>query len=411
VKFYQRRLDNGLQVIAELDERVHSVALGFFVRTGARDETDEIAGVSHFLEHMAFKGTDRYTADDVNRIFDELGAHYNAQTSEEVTLFYAAVLPEYFGKTFELLSSILFPALRKEDFDTEKHVILEEIGMYEDTPSFLVYEKAMQAHFRGHPLGRPILGTRETIQRLTVDRMRRYHQDRYRAGNIVLAVAGKTEWPLVVELAERHCGQWPAGGGPRTDGEVQPTGGVEVVTRPDSTQQHLVLLNPAPPAKSPQRFAVELLSVIVGDTSGSRLYWELVDPGHAEVAELGYNEFDGCGAFMTFVSCEPSQVEPNLGRLRKVYDDVNRNGVTEEELKRAKNKVASRIVIRSERPMGRLASLGGNWVYRDEYRSVDDDLQTLHALTVADIRRALDDYPLGWVTAATVGPLEELPSV
>jgi predicted Zn-dependent peptidase len=128
LEFHEARLPNGLQIVAEHSPSVHSVALGFFVRTGARDESDEVAGVSHFLEHMVFKGTERHSADDVNRIFDEVGAKYNASTSEETTLFYAAVLPEYLPKSLELLADIVRPALRQDDFDMEKKVILEEIG-------------------------------------------------------------------------------------------------------------------------------------------------------------------------------------------------------------------------------------------------------------------------------------------
>ena len=181
MNFHETALDNGLNVVAELNPHVHSVAVGFFVRAGSRDETAEVSGVSHFLEHMAFKGNERYTADDVNRIFDEIGAKYNAQTSEEVTLFYAAILPEYFPQTFELLTAILSPSLRQEDFDMEKKVILEEIGMYEDQPSFTAYEKSMQLHFKGHPLGQSILGTAESIQALTAEQMRQYHRDNYKA--------------------------------------------------------------------------------------------------------------------------------------------------------------------------------------------------------------------------------------
>ncbi len=134
MKFQHCQLPSGLTLIAETNPAVHSVAAGFFVRAGSRDETEEISGVSHFLEHMAFKGDDRFSADDINRVFDEIGAKYNASTSEEVTMYYAAVLPEYLERALELLSALLQPALRQEDFDMEKNVILEEISMYEDQP-------------------------------------------------------------------------------------------------------------------------------------------------------------------------------------------------------------------------------------------------------------------------------------
>jgi predicted Zn-dependent peptidase len=408
LKFSEAKLPNGLQVIAELNPNVHSVALGFFVRTGARDETLDVSGVSHFLEHMAFKGTERFSAEDVNRIFDEVGARYNASTSEEVTLFYAAILPEYLPQTFELLSGILFPTLRQDDFDMEKKVILEEIGMYDDQPTFIAHDKVMQSYFAGHPLGQSILGTAASVGALTSEQMRRYHRDHYQAGNILLAVAGNTEWDRILDLARQHCGAWPAGRTERRLGEPKPAGGMQIVHKDGSVQQHVMQLAPAPSATDELRFAAELLSVIVGDDSGSRLYWELVDPGRAEAAELAFNEYDGTGTYLTYLSCSPETTAENLACIHGIYESVNREGVTEVELTQAKNKVASRVVLRSERPMGRLSSLGGNWVYRQEYRSVADDLRTLDSITTADIRKLLEVYPLAQTTTATVGPLESL---
>ncbi|MBW3542994.1 MAG: insulinase family protein, partial [Planctomycetes bacterium] len=271
--FHEANLPNGLKVVAELTPQVHSVAAGFFVRTGSRDETPEVAGVSHFLEHMAFKGSQKYTADEVNRLFDEIGADYNASTSEEVTTYYAAVLPEYLPRTFELLATLLYPALRKDDFDMEKKVILEEIGMYKDEPGWVAYEAAMQSHFSGHPLGRIILGTSDSISALKVEQMRAYHSDRYKAGNITLAVAGNTDWQTVLRLAELHCGGWPGGAGERPLSEPRPAGGVSVVTKPNTHLEQVLEMSPAPPSHSPLRFAAAILSVIVGDSSGSRLYW------------------------------------------------------------------------------------------------------------------------------------------
>lgn len=408
MKFHQAKLGNGLQIVAELNPNVHSVALGFFVRTGARDETPDVSGVSHFLEHMAFKGNGEYTADDVNRIFDEVGAKYNASTSEEVTLFYGAILPEYLPTTFKILATILYPSLRQEDFDMEKNVILEEISMYEDQPTFTAYEKAMQTHFDGHPLGQSILGTIDSITALTSEQMRAYHGQQYKAGNIVLAVAGNTDWAEVLRLAEEYCSGWPAGQTDRPIDEARPSGGQLLITKDGNLQEHVMQMAPAPPATSPLRFAAELLSVIVGDDSGSRLYWQLVDPGHAEAAEMGFNEYDGSGTYLTFLSCDPGSTAENLERIGAIYEAVNQDGVTEAELQLAKNKVASRIVLRSERPMGRLSSLGSNWVYRQEYRTVEDDLHALNSLTTADIRKLLAAYPLAQTTTAAVGPLKAL---
>lgn len=406
--FEQHTLANGLQVIGESNEDVHSIAFGFFVKTGSRDETPEVAGVSHFLEHMVFKGTPKYSAEDVNRIFDEIGAKYNASTSEEVTLFYAAVLPEYLPRAFELLASILQPSLRDEDFEMEKQVILEEIGMYDDMPSFLAYEKSMAAHFIGHPLGNSILGTNESITALTAEQMRAYHANRYTAPNITLAVAGNVDWSQVVELAEQHCGDWPATACERQSFEASPDPAVAFYRRDANLQQHIMQLAPGPPATSDLRFAADLLSVIVGDDSGSRMYWDIVDPGYAEAAEVGFNEYDGAGTWLTYLSCSPEQTQENLDRITLLYNTVNVEGVTEEEIEQARNKVLSRVVLRSERPMGRLSSLGSNWVYRGEYQSVADDLDAYRRLTPDHMRDLLNRYPLAQVTTVGVGPLATL---
>lgn len=409
MRFHHAVLDNGLHIVGEEMPQARSIAFGFFVRAGSRDETPEINGVSHFLEHMVFKGTDRHSAEDVNRIFDEVGAQYNASTGEELTMFYAAVLPEYFATTFALQAEILFPSLRDADFDTEKQVILEEIGMYDDQPSFVAYDHAMQRHFQGHPLGQTVLGSRESVGALTALQMRDYHSRRYRAGNIVLAVAGRCDWPAVLQQVQECCGNWGAGTAPRPVTPPNPQPSALWLARPHLQQQQVVLMCPAPGASDPQRFAAELLAVIIGDDSNSRMYWELVDPGHADIAEINFHEFEGTGAYLTFLSGDPEQTRANLDRIQKICDDVNRRGVTDDEVELAKTKVATRLVLRSERPMGRLSSLGNNWLVRREYRSVEDDLATLQALTIDDLRQLVAQYPLTATTTVGVGPLSDAP--
>ncbi len=408
MNFHKATLDNGLTVIAELNPQVYSVALEFAVRTGSRDETADVNGVSHFLEHMAFKGNEVYTADDINRKFDEIGAESNASTNEELTRFHTAVLPEYLPEAFELLSVLLTPALRKSDFDLEKKVILEEIGMYMDSPFWVGYERAMTEHFGGHPLEHLILGTNESISALGVEQMRAYHDEHYKAGNIVLAVAGNTDWDEILRLAEKHCAAWPAGTLERDTSEAKPKGGVTVIPEEHAFQQHVLSLTPAPPASSPFWPTPQLLSVIVGDSVSSRFYWDLVDPGHAEAANLWHHDFEGSGFYGVYLCCDPGSTEENLARIRKILEDVNKNGVTETEIAQAKSKVCSLIVLGSERPRGRRENLVDNWIYRQQYRSVEDDLDAVEALTVQNFRDLLDAYPLGETTTVAVGPLTSL---
>lgn len=408
MQFHHLTLPNGLEIVAELNDDAYSVAFGFYVKTGARDESAEVSGVSHFLEHMAFKGTNRFSAEDVNRIFDEYGVDYNAMTGEESTVFYSSVLPEYLPQTFELQSSILFPTLRQDDFDVEKKVILEEIGMYEDQPSSVAYDRSMQLHFSGHPLGQSILGSVESVSALTSDQMRQYHADHYKAGSIVLAVAGQTTWAEVLELTERHCGHWPAGASPRSLPAASHAPRSQFIVKEHCQQEQIIQLADAPSCTDQRRYAAELLTVIVGDDSNSRLYWELVDRGLAESAECGFYEFEGAGTFLTFLTGPPELTGGNLQAIARIYADINSKGVTADELEQAKNKVATRIVLRGERPMGRLSSLGGNWLVRREYRSIEDDLAVLRSVSLTDIQRLLEAYPLAQTTTVGVGPLAGL---
>jgi predicted Zn-dependent peptidase len=412
VPFQSQVLKNGLQIIGETSPAARSVALGFFVRTGARDEVPEISGVTHFLEHMVFKGTPRRTALDVNRDFDRIGAHYNAFTSEENTVFYAAILPEYLPQAVDILADILRPSLRGEDFDMEKNVIIEEIGMYEDQPMWSAYDHAKRAYFAEHTLGNSILGTPASIQALNRDQMHEYFQRRYVAANITAVAAGRFEWSDLVALIEKQCGGWNTGPVGRVGiRETCGSGAFEVLTRSKITQEHVFLISPGPPADSPLRYAADTLALAIGDDSGSRLYWTLVDPGLADSADSSYHDYEGAGSFYTSFTCEPLQTKENLSLVLEVLRDVEKKGITEEELQQAKSKIGSRVVRGSERPMGRMQAIGMTWTYLHQYRAVDDELKAFDAVTLKSIREVLERYPLQQVTTLALGPLDSLPEL
>jgi predicted Zn-dependent peptidase len=408
MRFHQTTLANGLQVIAELNERAYSVAAGFFVKTGSRDETSELAGVSHFLEHMTFKGTPRRDALAVNRDFDRVGAQHNAQTSEEDTFYHVTCLPEYLPPSFDVLSDILRPTLRDDDFETEKKVIIEEIRMYLDNPLSVAYEAAKTAHYGRHPLGNSILGTVESIDAMTADQMRRYFATRYSPANIVLAFAGKAEWEPLLKLAEAHCGAWEGGAATREAMPPRGTGAFQTILRAEDLQQTVVGVGDGPPLESADRYAAYLLATILGDHTGSRLYFTLIEPGFADGAEVSYQSYERAGAFFTFLSCEPESAQENLGRIEAVYKTLMRQGPTDEELTQAKNKVLARTVLRSERPMGRLVPLGFHWLARREYVSVEQELEAFSRVSLDDLRRVLTEWPLWPMTIVSVGPTTDL---
>lgn len=408
MEFCKHVLANGLEIVAETDGEAHSTALGFFVKTGARDEETPLAGVSHFLEHMCFKGSGTRTAEDVNREFDELGAHYNAFTSEEATVYYAAVLPEYLPRAFDLLADIVRPALREEDFVTEKQVIIEEIRMYEDQPPFGADEKCRALFFGSHPLGHSVLGTVQSITDLPVEAMRSYHERRYSPGNMVLAATGRLDFDELVALVEQRCSQWEPHAASRETPPARPAHGFHVLERKSATQQYALQLSAGPAAHDEDRYAAKLLTVVLGDESGSRLFWELVDPGRAEHAGLGHHDYQGAGLFMTYMACAPDDVAENLATIRELYLQAEADGVTPAELSQAKNKVNSRVVLASERPRGRLFNVGGNWAQRREYRTVKDDLDSIERLTCDDIAAVLRRYPLTENATVVIGPRSEV---
>lgn len=408
MEFLKHTFPNGLEVVAECNADAHSTAVGFFVNTGARDESDEVAGVSHFLEHMMFKGTPTRSADDVNREFDDMGAHYNAYTSEENTVYYAAILPEHQDRAVGLLGDILRPSLRTEDFDTEKQVIIEEIRMYLDQPPYGADDRVKALYFGRHPLARSVLGTVDSITQLGVDQMRDYFRRRYSPGNITVVGAGRIDFQELIASATRYCGSWSPLPTDRQIPPAAPHPGFESISRGNTAQEYTLQLAAGPTGTDTDRYPAKILSTVLGDDSGSRLYWSLIDSGLAESASLSHHDYHGAGLFMTYVSCDPELAQENLQRVLDIYRQVEGEGISQAELDQAKNKINSRVVLGSEKPRGRLFNIGSNWLQRREYRSVKSDLDAVEAVTLDQVTAVLRKYPLTRSTTVCIGPLSEV---
>jgi predicted Zn-dependent peptidase len=403
VTFHNHRLANGLQILAEENPDAHSFAAGLFVRTGSRDEPQAIGGVSHFLEHMMFKGSSQYTWEDVNRIFDEIGARYNAYTTQEMTAYYANVLPEFTARAIEHLSHLLRPAIRQSDFDTEKKVILEEITMYLDDPGHRVYEALMEAHFGSHPLARSVLGTMQSIQYLRRDQMAEYFQRHYGPGNMVLAATGRLDFRQVVDLAEKYCGGWEPALAPRDMTSPTYHAARREMTDPKLKRQYTMAMTVGPSAQDERRFAARVLADVIGDAEGSRLYWSLVETAVAEEAEFGFYPHDGCGSYYISLVTEPQRAARALEiareELKKVELDLNN-----EEIERTRNKIAAGLVLQGEAPMGRMRSMAGHWIYNNEYRSLQQDMASLAAVNRDALIQVMGDFPLDPMTVVSLGP-------
>jgi len=404
MQFKQKTLSNGLVLIGEINQDAKSAAIGYFVRTGARDETAEINGVSHFLEHMLFKGTERLDAFQVNQAFDDRGAQFNAFTSEEQTVFYAAVLPEYLVEITELWAELMRPSLRDGDFDIEKDVIKEEIAMYQDTPTFDVIDRCRSLHFGTHPCGHSVLGTVEGIDGLTAGQMREYFSRRYAPNNMVVACTGCFDWDRFCGVVEAASGRWPTHDVVRPLSHFEGTKQQDRAEKPNLKREHICLIHTGVSSQDPRRFAASLLSVIVGDDYGSRFYWALVDKAMAEEASMHFGPMDGTGLFYSYFRCGT----PNAGKVREVVEgifrDLLRDGIAEDELAKAKNKVLSALVLKNELPMGRLVDLGFNWMYLGQYRSIEEDVESVKAVEVEHVNRLIREIDLGRYTQYSLGP-------
>ncbi len=401
--FHQRTLSNGLTVLAETNPSAHTAAIGFFVKTGARDEDAPVMGVSHFLEHMMFKGTARRSADDVNREFDEIGANYNAFTSHEQTVYYAHILPEFLPRAVDLLGDILRPALREEDFGMEKNVILEEIGMYDDRPTWRLQDELLERYFAGHPLGYRVLGTRQTVTDLGADQMRSYFDQRYAADNIVVSASGKIDFDALIGDMEKIAGHWKPSGAARRYDTPSVTDRQHTIQDDKVTRHYIGLLCPAPSAQDDARYTAKVLADVLGDAEGSHIYWALVEPGLADEADFSFMPQDRLGCYLGYASCDPDRAQEVEALLIKTIDSAVEH-LTDAEIERAKNKLATQATLQGESPRGRMTSIGSTWSYLGEYLPLDQELAQIMAVTTDDIRRLYADSPFSPKTILRLGP-------
>jgi predicted Zn-dependent peptidase len=391
-------LDNGLVLLGEPNVHSQSASIGYFVRTGARDEVGPESGVSHFLEHMMFKGTKKRSAMDITYELGNLGAQANAYTSEESTVFYGTVVPEKFQPMQELLSDMLRPALTQEDFDTEKNVILEEIALYQDKPQFVMFEKATKAFFDNHPAGNSVLGTTQSITDVTRDQMASYFERRYSPANMALVASGKFDWDKFCKDASELTKTWkPFEAGRKANPYKRTNPHEHKFTKEGLNQAHLLLMTNGVSAQDDMRYAGSVLSSVLGDGGGSKLYWELVETGICEVCVLDADEKDNTGTILVYATTEPDRIDSVKEKIVSILS--NPLNFSTEDLERAKRKIATRVVLSGELPIGRLMSIGNDWLYRGQITALKEVERKILSITKDDLANFVKLYPLdGWST-------------
>ncbi|HEX6483412.1 MAG TPA: pitrilysin family protein [Ktedonobacteraceae bacterium] len=408
--FHTHRLANGLQIVAQPMPDFESVAVSYYVQTGSRDEPDpSIAGVSHFLEHMVFKGTEHLDWQQITLEFNKIGAELNAFTSHESTVFYARILGEYLDQAFELLSDMMYPRLSESDFETEKEVIVNEIARSEDQPYNLAVRRLVQTYFDSHPLGHDVLGTRESIRNMRIEQMREYWKRRYAANNLVLSVAGNFDWEHFVQLAEQRCNNWRSGETGRSIEPYEPAHPInDIIVEKKFKQQIMILAMPSVGVTDPDYYAAMLGGSILGDSDGSRLYWNIYQKGLAESASAGIWAMEGTGMLMMEANSTPEEASRVLKLLRAELDSFLDDGVHEDELRRAKDKWISNLVLSSESTFARMRSLANDWVTEGRLLTVDEEVERIEKVTTDEVVQSFRRFPMREKQVlTTLGPLSE----
>jgi predicted Zn-dependent peptidase len=401
-------LDSGIRVVTESVPSVRSVALGLWVRTGSRDETPEQAGVSHFLEHLLFKGTERHSAIEISEIFDGLGAAVNAATGKETTHLHARFLDTHTEEAFDLLAEMLLGPTFPE-IDSEREVVLEEIAMYEDEPSDKVHDVLDEAVFDGHPLGRRVLGRAEVISSIPVPEIGAYHRQRYTAANIVVAVAGNVEHEGIVELTRKHV-EPRAAAGERTELEAPEADGARVrFHRKDTEQYHVCLGGRGVNRADDRRYALAVLDSAFGGSTSSRLFREVREKKGLAYAVGSYTQqFVDGGLVGLYVGTREDNVDEACGIIGRELDSVHAEGISDEELTRAKEHIKGRMVLSAESTAARMSRIAKSVLFDTELLTLDEMLERIDAVTNEDVvELGREFYGPDALSAAAIAPSEE----
>jgi predicted Zn-dependent peptidase len=404
-------LDGGARVITEPLPTVRSAAIGFWIGAGSRDEDDARAGVSHFLEHLLFKGSASYSALEIAEVFDTFGGELNAATARDYTVVYARVMDEHLETALDVMSDMVFvPALA--ELDAEREVVLEEIAMVDDTPQELIFDLISKAVFGEHPLGRPVLGSADVISTISRRSISAYHRRRYTPENVVVAVAGRVDHDRLVELVERAAkkgGEPPARKSSTRAPLVAAPPPSLVFQRKETEQYHVCLAAPGIARSDRRRFTASVLDGVLGGSASSRLFQEIREKrGLAYSVYTFSSQYADTGQIGVYVGTREENLADCLGIVAEQVGAIAADGPAREELDRAKENLKGRIMLAMELTSNRMSRLGKSLITDSELLSLDRLLAEIEAVDAAGVAQlaevllALDKF-----SVAAIGPNEE----
>lgn len=407
---YQKvTLDNNVHILTEKVPHVRSVALGFFVDVGSRDENPEINGVSHFIEHMMFKGTEKRTAKDIAEALDAVGGQLNAFTTKEYTCYYARVLDEHFDLAVDLLSDMLFGSkFEAQDIDRERNVIIEEIKMYEDAPDELVHDIFAGSMWQGHALGRPIIGTAEVIAGLSRDNIVDFYRTYYNPGKIIVAVAGNINHDNVINKL-RPIFESKKGIAPSRE-MTAPAPRRDIICRNKETEQvHLCVGTPGLNLENERIYVIQVLNTILGGGLSSRLFQEIREQRGLVYSVYSYHSsYHDTGLFCVYAGLSKQNVDEVLDLIFKQVRDIQVNSVMEEELQRAKDQLKGNLFLSLENVNTRMSRLGKSQLYLGKVIPPEEVVSRVNQVTVAEIQELAREILKPEIfTLAAIGPWED----
>jgi predicted Zn-dependent peptidase len=409
-------LPGGLRVITEAVPAMRSVAFGIWVGVGSRDESPTLAGASHYLEHLLFKGTERRDALQIASVMDAVGGEMNAFTAKEYTCYYARVLDSDLPLAVDVVSDMVTSSLiAKADVESERGVILEEIAMHDDDPGDAVHDTFSRAVFGDAPLGRPVIGTVESITAMSRGAIARYYRGRYKPQTIVVAAAGNVDHTRLVKLVRKAFGD--AGlleqdgaqpDAPRAAGKVTAfTPSVEIISR--STEQANVILGTRGIARNDdRRFALGVLNSALGGGMSSRLFQEVREKRGLAYSVYSYSsQYADTGVFGVYAGCQPGRVGEVLTICREQIEKVATGGISDDELARGKGQLRGSLVLGLEDTSSRMSRLGKSELVQGELLGVDEVLAHIEAVTLDDVRAVAADLLAAPLALAAVGPFDD----
>ena len=407
VKFHKSTLENGLRVVTEEIEGFPTLSLGFWFNVGSRDEAQNVAGITHFIEHMLFKGTKNRGALEIAKEMDRLGGYANAFTSKEQTCFYAKVLPEDLPRLLDLLTDLLLnPLFGEEDIEREKQVVLQEIKMVEDSPEELVHELFSAFLWNSSPLGRPILGTWETVSRLDRARILAHFERFYGPPNLVVAAVGRAKHEELLEILEKYGSSFRKAEPPLRQA-LRPQSGVKVYRR-SLEQVHFVLGVSTPGARDEARYAALLFNTLLGGNMSSRLFQEIREKrglAYAVYSFLSLYEDRGC--LGVYAAVEKKNLKETLKIMADEIKALMEGEFRPDELTAALDHLKSAILLSSDSPDHRMSRLARNELLFSRYIPYEESINAIKALTPAQVASLAREIFTPLPALAVLGPVAE----